>query len=590
MIEKNKIVVGNDIFDEFRKKDYYFVDKTRFICDFIDDNGNITLITRPRRFGKTLTMTMLRDFFSTELDREYQKKLFNGMYIEKYGSSYMDMMGSKPVIFMTFKNMKSMSFSGFKERLYKAFSNPVRDFYDISDHKRINKYDMEFLEMFLPRVYKPENYSDEFLFSSLDDFMQIMHKYYGLKPMVLIDEYDAPVNASLNSPDNQQIIAGIRDFMGNGLKTNHHLDCALITGINRIAQESIFSVFNNPNIYDVTNDKYADIFGFTEDEVRDVLKYAGFEKDLDIVRKWYNGYSIGSQRVYNPISVMKYCADRGEISAYWANTSSNDIIGKIAKNLSDDGVSSVARLIHGGTVTEHLCNNITVEDLADVKQSVFTVLLHAGYLTGRRLSSKKLDFEFCIPNEEIRSVFKREIIQKLIPDFGETLQGKLNAAIVSGIDVEENINEILKRYVSFHDNIAKECAYHALMLGIVLSLEDSYEIYSNIESGYGRLDICLAPRNTSKRGIIIELKHSEKDNMKRKAAEGYKQSISKEYQTILNKKGIKDIKLYGIAFCDKTAVVCDNEADMKNWLNSEKNPNVNNKDVAIQYIKSKGGR
>lgn len=311
MIEKNTIVVGNDIFDEFRKKDYYFVDKTRFICDFIDDNGNITLITRPKRFGKTLTMTMLRDFFSIKLDREYQKKLFNGMYIEKYGSSYMNMMGSKPVIFMTFKNMRSMSFSGFKERLYKAFSNPVRDFYDVSDHKRINKYDMEFLEMFLPRVYKPENYSDEFLFSSLNKFMQIMHKYYGLKPMVLIDEYDAPVNASLNSPDNQQIIAGIRDFMGNGLKTNHHLNCALITGINRIAQESIFSVFNNPNIYDVTNDKYADIFGFTEDEVRDVLKYAGFEKDLDIIRKRYTGYSIGSQSVYNPVSVMKYCADGG---------------------------------------------------------------------------------------------------------------------------------------------------------------------------------------------------------------------------------------------------------------------------------------
>lgn len=553
-----KMPVGIDDFGKIREKDYYFVDKTDFIRQLIDGHSDVTLITRPRRFGKTLTLSMLEWFFSIEKSN-LAKPLFTGLAIEKAGSSYMQEQGRYPVIFLSLKDIKNPSWHTWPRmlefiRFY--FAQVYAKYQYLSDSDKVDENSKRLFQ----RIVHGEATEDELTYS-LTALMNMMHAHYGKKVILLVDEYDVPIQQAWENGYYTGCIGFMRQFLSSALKTNDSLEFAVLTGVLRVAKESIFSGLNNLDVYTVNSQKYSDVFGFTPQEVQKMAHDLGKTDTLPEIRKWYDGYRFANQDIYNPWSVNKYF-DAGCIPApYWVNTSGNGILKELLHHADLRRIKTIQNLLNGETVTVTLNEGVVYESIEKDPSALYTLMLTTGYLTAVEKSAYSYDrYGLRIPNEEVKWVYRTEILNHLAKGINRNTFDDLFDALLHGQqeDFQDLLQTILIHVVSTYDTANKESFYHGLLLGMTalfLDKED-YDIKSNRESGYGRFDLAIFPKQRGQSGVIMEFKvASNEQQLEQKAKEGLDQIQTQDYTAIFGDLGITTVWQYGIAFCGKKLCV-----------------------------------
>lgn len=544
--------IGVDDFKEIREK-YYFVDKTDFIRQLIDTHSKVTLITRPRRFGKTLTMSMLEYFFS--IDREQESRiLFNGLAIEKAGPDYMKHRGQHPVIFISLKDIKNLSW----ESMLDQWCLFIRKVY--LKYKYIctsDKVDAAMKEDF-DRIIKREATENE-LADSLTRLMEIMQAYSGKPVILLIDEYDAPIQQAWERGFYDECISFMRRFLSSALKTNPALDFAVLTGVLRIAKESIFSGLNNLDVCSVMTDQYSDVFGFTPDEVNEIASALQCSYAMTDIRTWYDGYRFGKADIYNPWSVINFF-DKQTLADYWVNTSGNAILRQLLKQTDTEQKESLLSLLHGDSVTAVIREGVIYDDIGEDKDALYTMLLTTGYLTAIH-KQNTFGGQLCrlvIPNREVKDAYRAEVLERT--------RGRLSAS--SLLLMMEDLmagraapfSKTLERYitslVSSYDAANKESFYHGFLLGMTALFVPEYVVESNRESGYGRFDLAIFPKDTAKAGVLMEFKAADtEEQLSDRANEALRQIEDKQYETEFSKRNIATVWKYGIAFCGKKIYV-----------------------------------
>ncbi len=554
---RGKMPVGIDDFGKIREKDYYFVDKTDFIRQLIDGHSDVTLITRPRRFGKTLTLSMLEWFFSIEKSN-LAKPLFEGLSIEKAGNSYMQEQGRYPVIFLSLKDIKNPSWHTWPRmldfiRFY--FAQIYVKYQYLADSDKVDENSKRLFQ----RIVHAEATEDELTYS-LTGLMKMMYAHYGKKVILLIDEYDVPIQQSWENGYYTGCIGFMRQFLSSALKTNDTLEFAVLTGVLRVAKESIFSGLNNLDVCTVTSPKYSDVFGFTQQEVHKMAYDFGEADKLPEIQKWYDGYYFATQDIYNPWSVNNYFKQHGEAEAYWVNTSGNDIIHTLLAQADEERWEELRALLTGGTVQAVLQEGVIYNTIGENSSDLYTLLLQTGYL--KAIGSMKIDdtriYELAIPNREIRSLFQSEIMRGVDRSYGMVSFYKMGLALQQGNaeTFQRILQGILRRAVSAHDAAKPESFYHGLMLGCALFYEKDYRVRSNRESGYGRFDLAMLPKHVSLPGVIMEFKAVKaEEELEQAAQEACQQIETKAYVTELESAGCPHIWYYGIAFCKKHVLI-----------------------------------
>ena len=552
---KKKLPIGLSDFKEIIEYDYYYFDKTKFIENILEDGSKVKLFTRPRRFGKTLNMSMLKYFFDVENKKE-NKKLFEGLNISK--SEYFNKQGEFPVISISFKDYNEKNWkSGFREvkgiieRLYTKYKfltekmdeieiekfNSVRRTLDLADWK-----------------------------NSLLNLSKYLYEYYGKKVIVLIDEYDQPIiNSYINGYYNETIDF-FKSFYGSVLKDNEYLEMSVITGILRVAKENIFSGLNNLEVHTILDSEFTEYFGIMENEVEDALKDFGLEYELEDVQKWYNGYLFGDTKVYNPWSIINFLK-KGKLRPYWVNTSGNGLIQLYLEKLKNEIFDEFSRLLNKENIFETINDSMTFGNLkANFEKNIWNLFFHSGYLTlAKKNDEDEEEVYLKIPNEEILKMFSKMFIEVYFRDSNNF--SKFTNALKSG-DIEKfkfELNKILLENTGIFDvnGNYKEQFYHGLMLGLILKLRNEYEITSNGFAGKGRYDLLLKPKNIlgGREGIIFELKivnlveKLEKDNLKKKLEKeceiALRQIDEKKYSSVLRNAGVEKVLKIGIAFLGK---------------------------------------
>ena len=541
--------IGVDNFKEVREQ-YYFVDKTDFIRQLIDAHSKVTLITRPRRFGKTLTMSMLEYFFSIDRVKE-SDKLFHGLAIEKAGTEYMKHYGQYPVIFISLKDIKNSSWESmldqwsiFLRRLYLRY-NYLCASADIDDGMKEDFF----------RITKREATENE-LAGSLTRLMEIMQAYYGKPVILLIDEYDAPIQSAWEDGFYEDCIWFMRQFLGSALKTNASLDFAVLTGVLRIAKESIFSGLNNLDVCSILRDKYSTVFGFTPEEVAKLTEDIGKPEVLPELKQWYDGYRFGSSEIYNPLSVISYIDNQCLPRPYWMNTSNNSILRELVSHADYLQIKALRGLLHDVPVSVSLNEGVIYDQIGKDRSALYTMLLTTGYLTVSENIPTSYDrYLLRIPNEEIKRVYSMEILNTIVEGIDrDTFDGLFDLLFTGqSEDFAYLLQKILLRFASTYDTANKESFYHGFMLGMAaLFLGRNYTVESNRESGYGRFDIAIFPKDTNKAGVLMEFKAADRETqLEDKADEALRQIEEKQYGTEFEKRGISKIWKYGIAFCGK---------------------------------------
>ena len=553
--KKKKLPIGLSDFKEIIEYDYYYFDKTKFIENILEDGSKVKLFTRPRRFGKTLNMSMLKYFFDVENKKE-NKKLFEGLNISK--SEYFNKQGEFPVISISFKDYNEKNWkSGFREvkgiieRLYTKYKfltekmdeieiekfNSVRRTLDLADWK-----------------------------NSLLNLSKYLYEYYGKKVIVLIDEYDQPIiNSYINGYYNETIDF-FKSFYGSVLKDNEYLEMSVITGILRVAKENIFSGLNNLEVHTILDSEFTEYFGIMENEVEDALKDFGLEYELEDVQKWYNGYLFGDTKVYNPWSIINFLK-KGKLRPYWVNTSGNGLIQLYLEKLKNEIFDEFSRLLNKENIFETINDSMTFGNLkANFEKNIWNLFFHSGYLTlAKKNDEDEEEVYLKIPNEEILKMFSKMFIEVYFRDSNNF--SKFTNALKSG-DIEKfkfELNKILLENTGIFDvnGNYKEQFYHGLMLGLILKLRNEYEITSNGFAGKGRYDLLLKPKNIlgGREGIIFELKivnlveKLEKDNLKKKLEKeceiALRQIDEKKYSSVLRNAGVEKVLKIGIAFLGK---------------------------------------
>jgi len=553
-----EVPVGISDFGEIIKGNYYYVDKSLFIKNIIKPKVAVTLIPRPRRFGKTLNLSMLRYFFErTEKSNAY---LFKHLVIAKH-PSIMKHQGKYPVIFLTFKDIKKDSWSTCFEHIADIISTEFKRHQYILDSQTFSPYDKDYYLSIIKKTGTETDY--ELALKKLSGFL---HNHYKEKTIILIDEYDTPIYAGHMHNYYKKTIDFMRGFLCGGLKDNDkEMYLGVLTGILRVAKESIFSGLNNLSICSLLTKKHAESFGLLEKEVEHMLAYYGKKKSLNDVRGWYNGYSIAKKRVYNPWSIIKFLETDGDLSPHWANTSDNILIKELIKNSSSSLKEAFESLFSGVPVTREIFENIIMQELDTNEDYVWSLLLFSGYLTFKKLKLIEGKFigELIFPNKEVISIFKNTVLSwfKQKKPVWEHYQ-KMLLSITDG-----NITLFKKLFSS----IAIDCLssfdiggdepekfYHALVLGMLVSLYDEYIIKSNRESGFGRYDVMLIPRDKKKNGVIIEFKkidHDEEKTLEVTAKKALDQIEEKQYESELRSMGIKNIIKLAIVFDGKKTLV-----------------------------------
>ena len=531
-----RLAIGIDDFRKIIKEDCYYVDKTKFIADVLQDASNVKLFTRPRRFGKTLNMSMLKYFFDVR-ESEENRELFNGLDIEK--SKYIDEQGKYPTILISLKSIKYETWEESLEQLKSLISNLYNEFEYIRES--LNESE---IELFNDIWFKKEN--GEYA-NSLKKLTSFLYKYYKKEVILLIDEYDIPLITAHKYGYYDEIINFYKIFLGEALKTNQYLKMGVLTGIIRVIRTGIFSDLNNLKVYSILEKKYSEFFGFTEEEVKEALQFFDIEEELVNVKYWYDGYKFGNSELYNPWSIINFLDGR-ELKNYWVGTSENFLIKNILENSTSRTNEILEKLFNEEEVEEAITGTSDLSILMDSKE-VWELLLFSGYLTVKEKIDEDI-YSLKLPNMEVKKLFKKEFINV---HFGISLFRKTMEALknLNFNDFEKYFQEIMLKSTS-NWATSKEAFYHGLSLGILSYLDNDYYVTSNFEAGFGRYDVVLEPKNRNDRAFILEFKVAEAENkLEKLSKEAIKQIEEKKYDINLKSKEIKEITSVGIAFYGK---------------------------------------
>ncbi|MBU3842360.1 MAG: ATP-binding protein [Candidatus Fusobacterium pullicola] len=538
-----KVPIAIEDFREVRGQDCYYVDKTKFIEDILNDGSEVKLFCRPRRFGKTLNMSMLKYFFNIE-NKDENRELFNSLYIEN--SPMMKEQGKYPVIFISMKGITASTWEGALKnirdkifKLYNEYDGKINHILTENENKIFNKF-------------AGKESDEEELKTALSFLTSLLYKYYNQKVIVLIDEYDSPIISAYEKRYYNEMRDFLRAFYGDVLKTNNYLKMGILTGIIRVAQAGIFSDLNNFTNYTILNNEYSDCFGLVESEVKAMLDYYSIGYEMPEVKSWYNGYSFGENEIYNPWSILKYVQFK-KVKSYWVNTSGNALILNMLLASNSTVFDNLNDLINGKDIMVYINESIRMGDNLS-PNNIWEIMLFSGYLTVKETLSETM-FVLRIPNKEIQSLFKGLFVDAIFRE-SSNVGSLVQALITKNISqVIKSLEDVVINAISFYDISRKyENPYQALLGGFLYALDDYYIMDPNMESGYGRADIILIPRNKSWAGYILELKRANTNDIEKEAEKAFNQIEDKKYEALLKKNGVKDIVKIGIVFDGKKAV------------------------------------
>jgi len=555
---KRHLPIGISDFKEVIEENYYYFDKTGFIEDLFNERSKIKLFTRPRRFGKTLNISMLKYFFDVR-NKDENRKLFENLKISK--SKYFNLQGEYPVISVTFKDYRKTDWKGGAEYIRSLISNIYDEFYEIL-YPKLNPKNKQFFEKIW--LEKP-NTTDTDIENSLLELSKFLYKEYGKKVILLIDEYDQPIISSYINGYYDEAMNFFRAFYGAILKDNSYLETGIMTGILRVAKENVFSGLNNLKIHTIIDNRFTEHFGIMENEIKAALKDFKLEIELEDVQKWYNGYLFGNIKVYNPWSIINFL-DEGKLNPYWVNTSGNDLIKLYLARLKNKIFDDFSKLLNKESIFKRIDDNMTFANLeTNYSQNIWNLFFHSGYLT---LAEPKDYYEMTylkIPNDEILKMFSQMFIEVYFENYDVFLN--MTYALKTGnIQIfEKELKNILLENVGIFDasGTYKEQFYHGLMLGIILILKNEYQIISNGFGGKGRYDLLLKPKNIQKRndGIILELKvlnlegnfneYEIQEKLDKECENALNQIEEKKYVSALKNAEIHNVIKIGIAFLGK---------------------------------------
>lgn len=556
MENRLKLPVGIENFEEIRRNQYYYIDKTKLIEQLFDSLGKVSLFTRPRRFGKTLNMSMLKSFFEIGTD----PSLFDGLYISKNQNLCKQHLGQYPVIFLSLKGVEGLSFSEARRRCIQLIKREVERFYALKDSQRLLDIDKKKYRQLLEM--KDQSEAVDIIISSIKTLSDLLYKHYGKKAVILIDEYDVPLDKAFRYGYYREMVHFIRGLLGEVLKTNDSLAFAVLTGCLRVSKESIFTGLNNFKILSITDTRFDEQFGFTDTEVRKLLLDYYLEDRFGEVKEWYDGYHFGNADVYCPWDVINF-VDRAKDDreakpeAYWINTSGNELVKRFIDKANKTTKSEIERLINGEAIEKELRLDLTYEEIDQSIENLWSVLFTTGYLTqsGRNENGA---YRLIIPNREVREVFRLQInewFKKSIFSNTERLTAFWKAFEEGDTEgVEQYLNRVLSNSISVFDTKArkeeKESSYHNLLIGI-LSGNADWLVKSNVEAGEGFADI-IVETDDPDAGIVVELKYTKNvDESKAACQKAIDQIRDRRYQEYLLNDDRKNIRLYGIAFCKK---------------------------------------
>jgi len=551
-MRKKAVPVGIEDFKELIQDGYYYVDKTLLIDEMLMNRPKVTLFTRPRRFGKTLNMSMLKYFFDVK-NKEENKKLFENLKI--YDSEYMGEQGRYPVVFISLKDLKADTWKECLNRLKLFIFDLYVEFEYIRE--KMNEWDKRKFEKVL---YEKE---DADYIMSLKFLADSLYKYHGEKVIILIDEYDAPIINAFDKGYYNEAINFFQTFYSSALKTNNSLKYGILTGITRIIKEGIFSGLNNLYVNTILSRDYSEYFGLLESEVVEMLDYFDMKYKIEEVREWYNGYIFGESEVYNPWSIVNYVREK-EIKAYWANVSGNTLLENMLNHAEESVYDDLKRFTDGESIEKYISDGTTIKSLLSNDDEIWQLLLYSGYLTKDK-NQKEIDvtteytdvYNLRIPNKEIRKYFGNMFLERF---FGTEVKTNILIKALEGGDIkkfEETLGEIMINMLS-HFDLDKEMEkiYQVFMIGLVGFLMGKYEIISNDESGYGRYDLAMIPIKSNEKAYLMEFKISKtKKGMEERAQKALKQIDEKKYDTKLKARGIKNILKIGVAFYGKEVKV-----------------------------------
>lgn len=543
MNEIKKLPTGISDFETIIENNYYYIDKTLFIEEIGKNIGKTLLFTRPRRFGKTLNMSTLKYFFDIK-EAEKNRKLFEGLNIEK--TPYISEQGKYPVIFISFKDIKEMSINNCEEQLKQLISSLYRD--NLNVIESLDEFDRE---DFVNICRK--NFNQVTLSNSLKFLSKILYEYYKQKVIILIDEDDTPLVSAHQYGYYDEALNLFKGLYSSALKDNPYLHMGVMTGVIRVNKAGIFSDLNNLSVNTIMENEYSEYFGITEKEVEEMLSYYDTEYEMPEVKLWYDGYRFGNAEIYNPWSILNFVRSK-ELKAYWIDTSENYLINHVIKNAGEDLFDVLKELFAGKSVEETITGNSSMSTLL-TQQEIWELMLFSGYLT----IDKKIErnqYLVKIPNKEVQDFFKDKFIEISFGGYSR-FYNAMRALKENNIErFEILLQQMVLNSLSYHDTDKEEKFYHILLLGMIQSLDEEYHIHSNQESGLGRYDIELEPRNKNKRGYILELKvASSEEQLKERAEEGLAQISEKKYDNVLKERGIKEITYIGIAFHGKKVCI-----------------------------------
>ena len=562
---RKRLPVGIENFEEFSSENFYYVDKSLFVKDLLQNWGKVNLFTRPRRFGKSLNMSMLKCFFEIGSDPE----LFAGLNIMQEKELCEKYMGKFPVISISLKSVGGRNFKAASAALINIIGKEAMRFQFLLESEHLSETEKDSYRRLVKIGVTSQaiyDMTDAVLTDSLQTLSQLLARHYGQKVILLIDEYDVPLDKAFQGGYYDEMVSLIRGLLDNVLKTNDSLYFAALTGCLRISRESIFTGLNNPKVHTISDVRYDEYFGFTNADVDELLAFYGLSSYKDMIRDWYDGYHFGDTQVYCPWDVINYCdellaAPSTPPKNYWANTSGNDLIRRLLKKANLTTKNEVEELLNGGQITKRIKQELTYREIDDSFENVWSVLYATGYLTGKHVEQEDADiFRLWIPNGEIRKLFY-ELVEDWFREVTRSDTARIIrfcAAFAAGdADViQEMLGDYLWESISVRDTAVrrnmKENFYHGMLLGL-LQNQDNWLVKSNAETGEGYSDISI--RMPDRTGIVIELKYADDGNLEAACSEALKQIEEKKYAEGLKRRGMKKIMKYGIAFCEKECMV-----------------------------------
>ena len=568
MTETLKLPVGIENFEDIRKLGFYYVDKTKLIEQLILNWGKVNLFTRPRRFGKTLNMSMLKSFFEIGAD----ESLFDGLYISKNKELCAEHMGKYPVIFISLKDVEGLSYDEAFDSLVRIIGNEISRVSFLSDSEKLSELEHEMFRGLTVMKDGKYIFDKDKLTSSLRLVSQLLYQHYGQKTVIIIDEYDVPLDKAFQNGYYNEMVSLIRGIFGQALKTNEYLQFAVLTGCLRISKESIFTGLNNFKILSIADARFDEQFGFTDDEVRLLLSNYGLSSHIEEVKEWYDGYHFGNADVYCPWDVINHvdnlkADDKARPQAYWINSSSNSLVKRLINIADLSTKDEIERLIAGEAIEKAICLELTYDEIDNNIDNIWSVLYTTGYLTKvgevKMADSESYAYKLIIPNKEVREVFILQIQEwfKGVASKDNDDMKVLSQAILDSDDtvIQKQLNIIMSRMISILDTKApddmKENFYHGLLLGLLRGSNPDWLIKSNRESGDGFSDIIIRPENPDA-GIIIEVKYADSfSGLEKACKKAMAQIRDKRYYEVLREEGRCDILAYGISFNKKRCMV-----------------------------------